>query len=240
MCGVMAAGLASAVAGAAMQYGGQRQQQRAMNRANNEQDFYANQQRQLALRQKQEERDFSDKRNQSIMDEAEVVAPGETRVEALNNAEEKQTASNINALQNANALGDESIASGGTGAQSDEYLAAKAKTASHQTERAIKLARLFGQQVAGNQAVATQSLGAIDHRLDQQALDAKRRSMQRGYGWMYDDLQDRGSRIKVDPYAGSGMSAVGGALMNAGMASTGKRLGSQVGKNGGWKNLFNK
>ncbi len=224
----IAAGIA-AVVGAGMSYYGQQQQAAEYKRAQREQNAYAAAQRQLALNQQAEERKFGDEKNASILQEAEQVAPD--RVQRMQAAEDKQAESNINALQQANLLGGDSIAATAEGRQSDEYLKARAETATRQTEQAIKLARLFGAQTAGQDAVATQMQGALDHRLNQQAIDARRRSMQHGYDWMFDDLSVRKAKAKgnYNPAKGAGLQAVGGAAMNIGMSGMGNYFGSSAG-----------
>ena len=177
MCYVAAIPYVVAAVGAGMSYYGQQQQASEYKRAQREQDAYATAQRQLALNQKGEEQKFGEQKNKSIMQEAEVVAP--SRVEQVRQAEDTQTASNVNALQQANLLGEDSVAAGAQGNQSNAYLKARAEAAAKQTDQAIKLARLFGATGAGNQAVANQAQSALDYRLDQQAIDANRRSMQR-------------------------------------------------------------
>lgn len=84
-------------------------------------------------------------------------------------------------------------------------------------DQAIKLARLFGATGAGNTAVANQAQSALGYRLDQQAIDANRRSMQRGYQWMFDDLALRGNKAaRVDASKGQTAQALGGLLMSYG------------------------
>ena len=208
MCYVAAIPYVVAAVGAGMSYYGQQQQASEYKRAQREQDAYATAQRQLALNQKGEEQKFGEQKNKSIMQEAEVVAP--SRVEQVRQAEDTQTASNVNALQQANLLGEDSVAAGAQGNQSNAYLKARAEAAAKQTDQAIKLARLFGATGAGNTAVANQAQQAIDYRLDQQAIDANRRSMQRGYDWMFDDLSLRGNKAaRVDASKGQTAQALG-------------------------------
>ena len=175
----MAIGTAATVAG-------QNQQRNEAKRAQAAQDQFNAMQKKMVLDKQAEENQFSQRKQQSVLNEAEVVAPD--RVQQVQQAADTQTASNVNALQQANLLGEESVAQGAQGNQSNAYLKARAEAAAKQTDQAIKLARLFGATGAGNTAVANQAQSALDYRLDQQAIDANRRSMQRGYDWMFDDL----------------------------------------------------
>ena len=239
MCYVAAIPYVIAAVGAGVSYYGQQQQASEYKRAQREQDAYNTAQQQLALNQRAEDRKFSDEKNASILKEAETVAP--TRTAQIQQAEDTQTASNVNALQQANLLGDDSVAAGAAGNQSQTYLKARAEAAAKQTDQAIKLARLFGAQGAGNDAVANQALGAIDHRLDQQALDARRRSMHNGYDWLFDDLSVRKARAKgnYNPSKGAGAQALGGAAMNIGMSEMGGYFGNQAGKQAGNAQIIN-
>ena len=239
MCYAAAIPYVIAAVGAGVSYYGQQQQASEYKRAQREQDAYNTAQQQLALNQRAEDRKFSDEKNASILKEAETVAP--TRTAQIQQAEDTQTASNVNALQQANLLGDDSIAAGAAGNQSQTYLKARAEAAAKQTDQAIKLARLFGAQGAGNDAVANQALGAIDHRLDQQALDARRRSMHNGYDWLFDDLSVRKARAKgnYNPSKGAGAQALGGAAMNIGMSGIGSQTGGYFGKKAGNAQIIN-
>ena len=226
-----------AAVGAGVSYYGQQQQAGEFKRARNEQDAYATAQRQLALNQKGEEQKFSEQKNKSIMQEAEAVAP--TRLEHVQQAEDTQTASNVNALQQANVLGGDSVAAGAQGNQSNAYLKARAEAAAKQTDQAIKLARLFGATGAGNTAVANQAQQAIDYRLDQQSIDAQRRSMQRGYQWMFDDLALRGNKAaRVDASKGQTAQALGGLLMSYGGNGIGTSMGNAAGSGAAAGNYF--
>ena len=238
MCYVAAIPYVVAAVGAGMSYYGQQQQASEYKRAQREQDAYAAAQRQLALNQKGEEEKFSEQKNKSIMQEAEVVAP--IRVEQVQQAEDTQTASNVNALQQANLLGEESVAQGAQGDQSNAYLKARAEAAAKQTDQAIKLARLFGATGAGNTAVANQAQQAIDYRLDQQSIDAQRRSMQRGYQWMFDDLAVRGNKAaRVDASKGQTAQALGGLAMSYGANGIGSNAGGYFGKQAGNTQIAN-
>ena len=237
MCYVAAIPYVIAAVGAGMSYYGQQQQAGEFKRARNEQDAYATAQRQLALNQKGEEQKFSEQKNKSIMQEAEAVAP--TRLEHVQQAEDTQTASNVNALQQANVLGGDSVAAGAQGNQSNAYLKARAEAAAKQTDQAIKLARLFGATGAGNTAVANQAQQAIDYRLDQQSIDAQRRSMQRGYQWMFDDLALRGNKAAhVDASKGQTAQALGGLLMSYGGNGIGTSMGNAAGSGAAAGNYF--
>ena len=98
----------AAVVGAAASYAGQQQQVKEYKRANAEQEAYANAQQYLANSKRQEEQRMGEEQRQSVLDEAQDVAP--TRRPQMQQAEDKQTASNVNALQQANLLGQDSIA----------------------------------------------------------------------------------------------------------------------------------
>lgn len=230
MCGAssIAYGIATIV-GAGMSYYGAQQQSTEYKRARQEQDAYAAAQQHLAMTQREEDRKISDAKQNSVLEEAAAVAP--TRANEIKQSEDKQTASNVDALQQANLLGEDSVAATASGNQSNEYLKARSDAAAQQTEQAIKLARLFGAQTAGQDAVANQMMGAIDHRLNQQALDANRASMNRGFDWMFDDLSVRRDRARADydPNKGAGMQAIGGSMMNIGMGGMGDAFGSSVG-----------
>ena len=237
MCYVAAIPYVVAAVGAGMSYYGQQQQAEEFKRARNEQDAHAAAQRQLALNQKNEEEKFSEQKNKSIMQEAEAVAP--TRLEHVQQAEDTQTASNVNALRQANVLGGDSVAQGAQGNQSNTYLKARAEAAAKQTDQAIKLARLFGATGAGNTAVANQAQQAIDYRLDQQSIDAQRRSMQRGYQWMFDDLAVRGNKAaRVDASKGQTAQALGGLAMSYGANGIGTSMGNAAGSGAAAGNYF--
>ena len=228
----MAIGTAATVAG-------QNQQRNEAKRAQAAQDQFNAMQKKMVLDKQAEENQFSQRKQQSVLNEAEVVAPD--RVQQVQQAADTQTASNVNALQQANLLGEESVAQGAQGNQSNAYLKARAEAAAKQTDQAIKLARLFGATGAGNTAVANQAQQAIDYRLDQQSIDAQRRSMQRGYDWMFDDLAVRRERAKgnYNPAKGAGAQAFGGAAMNIGMSGIGSQAGSYFGKQAGNAQIAN-
>ena len=156
--------------GAAATVAGQNQQRNEAKRAQAAQDQFNAMQKKMVLDKQAEENQFSQRKQQSVLNEAEVVAPD--RVQQVQQAADTQTASNVNALQQANLLGEESVAQGAQGNQSNAYLKARAEAAAKQTDQAIKLARLFGATGAGNTAVANQAQQAIDYRLDQQSIDA--------------------------------------------------------------------
>ena len=93
---------------------------------------------------------------------------------------------------------------------------------------------VFEKTGAGNQAVANQAQSALDYRLNQQAIDANRRSMQRGYQWMFDDLALRGNKAaRVDASKGQTAQALGGLLMSYGGNGIGSQAGSYFGKQAG-------
>ena len=227
----MAIGTAATVAG-------QNQQRNEAKRAQAAQDQFNAMQKKMVLDKQAEENQFSQRKQQSVLNEAEVVAPD--RVQQVQQAADTQTASNVNALQQANLLGEESVAQGAQGNQSNAYLKARAEAAAKQTDQAIKLARLFGATGAGNTAVANQAQQAIDYRLDQQAIDANRRSMQRGYQWMFDDLALRGNNAaRVDASKGQTAQALGGLLMSYGGNGIGSQAGSYFGKQAGNAQIAN-
>lgn len=172
---------------------------------------------------------MGEEQRQSVLDEAQDVAP--TRRPQMQQAEDKQTASNVNALQQANLLGQDSIAQAAEGNQSEEYLRQRAESAGKQTDRAIKLARLFGASGAGQEAMANQMMGSINHRLDQSAIAARRNAMRSGYDWMFDNMDNERTkaRAKYDPSKGMGMQALGGTMMNIGMSGLGQGMGSAAG-----------
>ena len=219
----------AAVVGAAASYAGQQQQVKEYKRANAEQEAYANAQQYLANSKRQEEQRMGEEQRQSVLDEAQDVAP--TRRPQMQQAEDKQTASNVNALQQANLLGQDSIAQAAEGNQSEEYLRQRAESAGKQTDRAIKLARLFGASGAGQEAMDNQMMGSINHRLDQSAIAARRNAMRNGYDWMFDNMDNERAkaRAKYDPSKGMGMQALGGTMMNIGMSGIGQNMGSSTG-----------
>ena len=227
----MAIGTAATVAG-------QNQQRNEAKRAQAAQDQFNAMQKKMVLDKQAEENQFSQRKQQSVLNEAEVVAPD--RVQQVQQAADTQTASNVNALQQANLLGEESVAQGAQGNQSNTYLKARAEAAAKQTDQAIKLARLFGATGAGNTAVANQAQQAIEYRLDQQSIDAQRRSMQRGYQWMFDDLALRGNNAaRVDPSKGQTAQALGGLAMSYGANGIGSQAGSYFGKQAGNAQIAN-
>lgn len=227
----MAIGTAATVAG-------QNQQRNEAKRAQAAQDQFNAMQKKMVLDKQAEENQFSQRKQQSVLNEAEVVAPD--RVQQVQQAADTQTASNVNALQQANLLGEESVAQGAQGNQSNAYLKARAEAAAKQTDQAIKLARLFGATGAGNTAVANQAQSALDYRLDQQAIDANRRSMQRGYQWMFDDLSLRGNKAaRVDASKGQTAQALGGLAMSYGANGIGSQAGSYFGKQAGNAQIAN-
>ena len=227
----MAIGTAATVAG-------QNQQRNEAKRAQAAQDQFNAMQKKMVLDKQAEENQFSQRKQQSVLNEAEVVAPD--RVQQVQQAADTQTASNVNALQQANLLGEESVAQGAQGNQSNAYLKARAEAAAKQTDQAIKLARLFGATGAGNTAVANQAQQAIDYRLDQQSIDAQRRSMQRGYQWMFDDLALRGNNAaRVDASKGQTAQALGGLAMSYGANGIGSQAGSYFGKQAGNAQIAN-
>ena len=237
MCNAAMRYIAMAI-GTAATVAGQNQQRNEAKRAQAAQDQFNAMQKKMVLDKQAEENQFSQRKQQSVLNEAEVVAPD--RVQQVQQAADTQTASNVNALQQANLLGEESVAQGAQGNQSNAYLKARAEAAAKQTDQAIKLARLFGATGAGNQAVANQAQSALDFRLDQQAIDANRLSMQRGYQWMFDDLALRGNKAaRVDASKGQTAQALGGLLMSYGGNGIGSQAGSYFGKQAGNAQIAN-
>ena len=237
MCYAVIPYIAMAI-GTAATVAGQNQQRNEAKRAQAAQDQFNAMQKKMVLDKQAEENQFSQRKQQSVLNEAEVVAPD--RVQQVQQAADTQTASNVNALQQANLLGEESVAQGAQGNQSNAYLKARAEAAAKQTDQAIKLARLFGATGAGNKAVANQAQSALDYRLDQQAIDANRRSMQRGYQWMFDDLALRGNKAaRVDASKGQTAQALGGLLMSYGGNGIGSQAGSYFGKQAGNAQIAN-
>ena len=237
MCYAAISYIAMAI-GTAATVAGQNQQRNEAKRAQAAQDQFNAMQKKMVLDKQAEENQFSQRKQQSVLNEAEVVAPD--RVQQVQQAADTQTASNVNALQQANLLGEESVAQGAQGNQSNAYLKARAEAAAKQTDQAIKLARLFGATGAGNMAVANQAQSALDYRLDQQAIDANRRSMQRGYQWMFDDLSLRGNKAaRVDASKGQTAQALGGLAMSYGANGIGSQAGSYFGKQAGNAQIAN-
>ena len=222
-------GAATAVAGAGMSYYGQQKAQQAQDDYNNKQAALQNQQKQLALQQQAKEDDLWKEKSANIVDEASKVTAAEPRQQAMQQAEDAATASNVKALEAANALGDASVGKSAEGAQSDAYLNARAKAASEQTDRAIGLARLFGKQGAIGDAMQNQGISAIDNMLKNQGLDFQNRQQRRGFEGAVDLLGKQSNSVKFDSSAGQAAQSLGGLFTSAGMQGIGQTWGQNKG-----------
>lgn len=220
-----------AAVGAGVSYYGQQQAQRAQDDYNNKQEALQNKQRQLALQQQAKEDDLWKEKSANIVDEASKVTAAESRQQAMQQAEEAATASNVKALEVANALGDASVGKSAEGAQSDAYLNARAKAASEQTDRAIGLARLFGKQGAIGDAMQNQGISAMDNMLKSQGLDFQNRQQRRGFEGAVDLLGKQSNSVKFDSSAGQAAQSLGGLFTSAGMDG----IGQAWGQNNGFK-----
>lgn len=221
----IAAGIA-AVAGAGASIYGAQQQKAEYARARAAQERADSERKAVSMLMRNENDDFSKKRNEEIIKEAAEVAPMENRPQLLQQAEDTRTQSNINAMQAANALGEAAIERGAEGDHSEAYTQARARTAANQTERAVKLARLFGAQDAAGDALMTQHSNALNPRLMQGALGAQRNSMNRGYDWVLGDIGGRAARdTQIDPSKGAMASSLGGAALNWGLSGIGGQMG---------------
>lgn len=228
--------LAVAIIGAGVSYYGQQQAQDAQDEYNNKQEALQNQQKQLALQQQAKEDDLWKEKSANIVDEASKVAAAEPRQQAMQQAEDTATASNVKALEQANALGDASVGKSAEGAQSDAYLNARAKAASEQTDRAIGLARLFGKQGAIGDAMQNQGISAMDNMLKSQGLDFQNRQQRRGFEGAVDLLGKQSNSVRFDSSAGQAAQSLGGLFTSAGMQGVGQAWG----QNSGFKAFQNK
>ena len=219
----------AAVAGVGASIYGANKQQQAQDEFNQKQEALQNQQKQLALQQQAKEDDFSKQKAADIVDEAAKVSASQPRVNAMQEAEDKATASNVNALEQANALGDESVGKSAEGNQSEAYLNARAAAASKQSDTAIKLARLFGASGSIDDAMQNQNVSTINNKLNQQGIDFRNRQQRRGFDGANDLLGKQSAGVRLDSTAGQAASAVGGALFNAGASGLGNSLGSKGG-----------
>ena len=228
--------LAVAIIGAGVSYYGQKQAQDAQDEYNNKQEALQNQQKQLALQQQAKEDDLWKEKSANIVDEASKVTAAEPRQQAMQQAEDTATASNVKALEQANALGDASVGKSAEGAQSDAYLNARAKAASEQTDRAIGLARLFGKQGAIGDAMQNQGISAMDNMLKSQGLDFQNRQQRRGFEGAVDLLGKQSNSVRFDSSAGQAAQSLGGLFTSAGMHGVGQAWG----QNSGFKAFQNK
>ena len=180
--------------------------------------------------------DLWKEKSANIVDEASKVTAAERRQQAMQQAEDTATASNVKALEQANALGDASVGKSAEGAQSDAYLNARAKAASEQTDRAIGLARLFGKQGAIGDAMQNQGISAMDNMLKSQGLDFQNRQQRRGFEGAVDLLGKQSNSVRFDSSAGQAAQSLGGLFTSAGMQGVGQAWG----QNSGFKAFQNK
>lgn len=231
MCDPVSIGMG--VAGLGLSYYGQRQQQKAMNNYNNAQDALRSRQKALALTEQQNQDGFQVQKNQNVIDEASKMTAAEPRVQALRQAEDTATQSNVRALEQANAIGVNQ--SDNSGHDSEAYLKAKADAVARQQDSAIKLARLFGQSGAINGAMQSQATNALENTLKEQALKYQSRQSQRGYELQNDLLGKQSAGLRYDSSAGQLSSGLGGMFMQAGMSGIGAQAG---GGKGAFDGLF--
>ncbi|OSI16504.1 hypothetical protein BWD09_06990 [Neisseria dentiae] len=217
-----------AAAGAIQAEQGRQKQAFEFERAQRADDFYENARQQLLLQQRQQNEDFAKQKNDAIVKEAEEVSP--LRLEKIIQAEDAQTRSNVKALQDLNAVGNESISQYADGNHSETYLKARANTAAKQTEQAIALARLFASQSAPSDAIATQKQNSLMPRLEQGLIDSRRNSANRGFNVLFDNMASlRNRATRVDPTKGQAQQALGGAMMQYGMGQMGESAGGYFG-----------
>ena len=231
MCDPVSIGMG--VAGLGLSYYGQRQQQKAMNNYNNAQDALRSRQKALALTEQQNQDVLQGQKNLNVVDEAAKMTAAEPRVQALRQAEDVATQSNVRALEQANAIGVNP--SDNSGHDSEAYLQAKADAVARQQDSAIKLARLFGQSGAINGAMQTQATNALENTLKEQALKYQSRQSQRGYELQNDLLGKQSAGLRYDSSAGQLSSGLGGMFMQAGMSGIGAQAG---GGKGAFDGLF--
>ena len=225
MCDPVSIGMG--VAGLGLSYYGLIQQQKAMNNYNNAQDTLRSRQKALALTEQQNQDVLQGQKNLNVVDEAAKMTAAEPRVQALRQAEDVATQSNVRALEQANAVGMNDYDN--SGHDSEAYLQAKADAVARQQDSAIKLARLFGQSGAINGAMQTQATSALEHTLQEQALKYQSRQSQRGYEVQNDLLGKQSAGLRYDSSAGQLASGLGGMFMQAGMAGIGAQAGGGKG-----------
>ena len=238
MCDAVTIGVISMLGGAALSYDAQRKQQRALNDYNNTQSALQSRQKALALEQQGKEDELLKEKNANVVDEAAKMTAAEPRQQALQVAEDTATASNVKALESANALGDAAIGGTHEGNQSEAYLQARAKAAAEQTDKAISIARLFGKQGAIGNAMQSQSLSTLDNFLKGQSIDFKNAQQKRTYGLQQDLISKQSNGVKLDTSAGANQAALGGLFMQAGMQGVGSGLGKAKGGAGALDGLF--
>lgn len=222
-----------AAVGAGLSYDAQRKQQNAVNDYNQKQDALLARQKALALTEQQNQDGFQVQKNQNVIDEASKMTAAEPRVQALRQAEDTATQSNVRALEQANAIGVNQ--SDNSGHDSEAYLKAKADAVARQQDSAIKLARLFGQSGAINGAMQSQATNALENTLKEQALKYQSRQSQRGYELQNDLLGKQSAGLRYDSSAGQLSSGLGGMFMQAGMSGIGAQAG---GGKGAFDGLF--
>ena len=231
------AGIA-AVVGAGMTYAGQQKQAAEVKRARNEQAAHTAAQRQLAQQQQDDELKLSKEKQDAITDEAEEVSPNK-RVEQIEAETVKAQESNVNAMEDANLLGEDSINQAGEGNYSDAYIQKKALDEANQTDAAIGMARLFGARTATGRAIQNNKINQIQHQLRQSDIDGKRNSVRAGYNVLFNDLGARkAEKSAVDSSKGGALSALGGAAMNYGLSTMGNGMGANAGKTQANKNIY--
>ena len=238
MCNPALIGAAVAAIGAGVSYAGQQKQAAEVKRARNEQAAHTAAQKQLAQQQQDEELKLSKEKQDAIVDEAEEVSPNK-RVEQIEAETIKAQESNVNAMEEANLLGEDSINQAGEGNYSDAYIQKKALDEANQTDAAIGMARLFGASTATGRAMQNNKINQIQHQLKQSDIDGKRNSVRAGYNVLFNDLAARkAEKSAVDGSVGGTAQALGGAAMNYGLSTMGNSMGANAGKAQANKNIY--
>ena len=238
MCNPALIGAAVAAIGAGVSYAGQQKQAAEVKRARNEQAAHTAAQKQLAQQQQDEELKLSKEKQDAIVDEAEEVSPNK-RVEQIEAETIKAQESNVNAMEEANLLGEDSINQAGEGNYSDAYIQKKALDEANQTDAAIGMARLFGASTATGRAMQNNKINQIKHQLRQSDIDGKRNSVRAGYNVLFNDLAARkAEKSAVDGSVGGAAQALGGAAMNYGLSTMGNGMGANAGKAQANKNIY--
>ena len=238
MCNPVLIGASVAAIGAGVSYAGQQKQAAEVKRARNEQAAHTAAQKQLAQQQQDEELKLSKEKQDAIVDEAEEVSPNK-RVEQIEAETIKAQESNVNAMEEANLLGEDSINQAGEGNYSDAYIQKKALDEANQTDAAIGMARLFGASTATGRAMQNNKINQIQHQLKQSDIDGKRNSVRAGYNVLFNDLAARkAEKSSVDGSVGGAAQALGGAAMNYGLSTMGNGMGANAGKAQANKNIY--
>ena len=238
MCNPALIGAAVAAIGAGVSYAGQQKQAAEVRRARNEQAAHTAAQKQLAQQQQDEELKLSKEKQDAIVDEAEEVSPNK-RAEQIEAETVKAQESNVNAMEEANLLGEDSINQAGEGNYSDAYIQKKALDEANQTDAAIGMARLFGASTATGRAMQNNNIERIQHQLKQSDIDGKRNSVRAGYNVLFNDLGARkAEKSAVDGSVGGAAQALGGAAMNYGLSTMGNGMGANAGKAQANKNIY--